>query len=246
MEAQSGCWLKWNELNICLQSPYEWSCPREIVACFSAVLHTWLLPQALVGLLAGTVVSGTLVYIDSSSRAGVGTQQQVLLCIQYHFALFRWLLLELCAFHTSENEDQKDLHQTIIRWGSQDQWMHVFMLLWPRWSWLPHFSFDLVCHFPLICLFPCPPCFLGTPASRYQKSGPADRWPVNSTVRGSCHWWPLQTKSPASRYLFWLPKTCFCLIRYVLVRREYAPPCLAYSWAGCPVCPYDLCPFLHK
>lgn len=100
------------------------------------------------------------VYIDGSGRAGVGSQQQVLLYIQYHFVLFEWLLLELCAFHSSENEAQKVLHHTIVRWGSQDQWMRVFMLLPPRWSWLSHFSFDWVCRFPLICFFPMPSLFL--------------------------------------------------------------------------------------
>lgn len=89
----------------------------------------------------------------------------------------------------------------------------LFMLLLPRVILVALIEYAT---FLSLCLFPCCPCFLGTPTSWYQKSGPADRWPVNSAVWGSCHWWALQTKTPASRCLFWLPKTCFCLIMYVL------------------------------
>lgn len=132
----------------------------------------------------------TLFTLEIVAELGVGTQQLVFLHIQRPFGLFGWLLLELCACSTSENGTLTNL--TPHNWDSQCQWRHLCMLLPSRWSWLPKFSFDWICHFPLICLFPLvSPGFLGAPASWYPKSGPADRWPVNSTVWGGCHWWAL-------------------------------------------------------
>jgi len=202
---------------MCLQSLYEWSCPWEIVSSysfFSSAAH----PAVTTGFSGDAgwhCWEWHFMCIGGSGRVGVGTQQHVLLYIQHCFALSGWLLLELCTVSTSENEALKVLYQMTVIWDSQDQWMHLFMLLPPRVILVTKL-FLWLCHFPLMCLFPCPPCLLGTPTSWYQKSGPADRWPVNSAVWGSCHWWALQTKSPASRYLFWLPKTCFCLIMYVV------------------------------
>lgn len=96
--------------------------------------------------------------------------------------------------------------------------MHLFMLILHRMILLSDFSFGWVCCFPLICFLSCPPCFSGTSTPWYQKSDTANRWSVNSAGWGSCHWWALQSRSPASRYLFWIPKICVFLIMYMCCR----------------------------
>lgn len=118
--------------------------------------------------------------------------------------------------------------------------MHLFILFPQSVIWLLHFIlffFSWVCHFPHICFLPCPPHFLGTPTPWYQKSVSTNRWPVNSACWGSFHWWALQSRSPASRYLFWLPKICLlmCILQW---GKKYMLPCLPYRWSRCPVCSY--------
>lgn len=153
--------LQRNELDICLQSLYEWSCPWEIVSSCSfpsSAAH----PAVIIGLSRAAkwhCWERYFIYIGGSGRAGVGIQQHVLLYIQHHFALFGWLLLKLCAFSTSENEALKVLHEITVSWDSQDQWMYLFMPLPPRvilvtklLLWL---SMPVSSHlpFPVPCLF---------------------------------------------------------------------------------------------
>lgn len=128
--------------------------------------------------------------------------------------------------------------------------MHLFILFPQSIIWLVTFSFSFsffnwVCHLPHICFLPCPSHFLGTPTPWYQKSVTANRWPVNSASWGSFYWWAWQSRSPASRYLFWLPKICFCLLM-CLLQWERNTCCPSYLTGDLGVRCVLMSPLWHK